>query len=762
MAPRGHRTAPPVGVGHRGRRPGRGFRPHFRRGRCRGEEVRRIVLGPERTGQRGGEHRPRGGLRHVRTAASTDERKQFPAVLRRASQEEIRRANELRRTEETDRQRIVAKVREHKLEMKVSDVEWQWDRHQMTVFFSAEQRVDFRALVRELASAFRTRIDLRQIGVRDEAARIGGVGRCGREYCCSTWLPELSPVNLSLAKNQSLSLNPSQISGGCGRLLCCLKYEHEFYVTSRKRFPREGKTVETLRGTEKVIAVDIFRERVYLRGADESRTIGLEELREEMEGASGGAVIVAPPARRVERPEPRSRPERDRTPAAGTPRRATADRPRAERPRARTASRASGFSTEPHPAPPPGGQRPEAARPVAQEASPSSSPPGWRRRCRREHQPERTRDRVTSFFITTAIDYANGDPHLGHAFEKVGADCIARYRRLRGDDVWFLIGMDEHGQKVAQAAAADGVTPQAFVDRIAGRFEATWDRLSVSRDQFIRTTSPAHQAGVQELHRADLRAQSRRFLRAILLGALLRRAARHSSSRRRSSTGSASCIPRARSRWSRSGTGSFACRATRISSVGSSRRTRISSSRRAAGTRSSACSTRAWRMYRRAGRASAGACPSRGPRATGSSRRRTCGSTPCPTTGPRRASRAPAPAWPAQLHVVGKDITRFHCVIWPAMLEAAGLPLPGRRLGARLRAARWRALQQERRRQARPGRGDRPLRARCLPLLPAARDPVGRRRQLQLGTVRGAVHLRAGRWAGQPRIALPRHDPQVP
>ena len=256
------------------------------------------------------------------------ETKEFPAVRRRASQEEIRRANELRRAEEEDRQRIVARVREHKLEMKVSDVEWQWDRHQMTVFFSAEQRVDFRALVRELASAFRTRIDLRQIGVRDEAARIGGVGRCGREYCCSTWLTELSPVNLSLAKNQSLSLNPSQISGGCGRLLCCLKYEHEFYVASRKRFPREGKTVETLRGTEKVIAVDIFRERVYLRGADESRTIGLEELREEMEGASGGAVLVAPPAKRVEpRSEPRSRPER-----TDRPRSERAERPRQERP----------------------------------------------------------------------------------------------------------------------------------------------------------------------------------------------------------------------------------------------------------------------------------------------------------------------------------------------------------------------------------------------------------------------------------------------
>ena len=286
--------------------------------------------------------------------------KEFPAVLRRASLDEIRRANELRRTEEEDRQRIVAKVREHRLEMKVSDVEWQWDRHQMTVFFSAEQRVDFRALVRELASAFRTRIDLRQIGVRDEAARIGGVGRCGREYCCSTWLTELSPVNLSLAKNQSLSLNPSQISGGCGRLLCCLKYEHEFYVTARKRFPREGKTVETLRGTEKVIAVDIFRERVYLRGADESRTMGLQELREEMEGAAGGAVMAAAPARRVEqRPEPRARPER-----TDRPRAERTERPRMERP-AR---------------PDTGTEAPVEASPAPEAASPS---PKKRRRRRR-------------------------------------------------------------------------------------------------------------------------------------------------------------------------------------------------------------------------------------------------------------------------------------------------------------------------------------------------------------------------------------------
>ncbi len=210
---------------------------------------------------------------------------ELPPVLRRASPSDLQRHNELRRSEDEHRLRAAAKAREHKLDMKVSDVEWQWDRHRLTVFFTAEQRVDFRTLVRELASEFRTRIDLRQIGVRDEAARLSGVGRCGREYCCSTWLKELSPVSLALAKDQHLSLNPTQISGGCGRLLCCLKYEHEFYAAAKKRFPREGKVVVTLRGAEKVVAVDIFRERVLLRGADETRGIALVDLREEMEKA---------------------------------------------------------------------------------------------------------------------------------------------------------------------------------------------------------------------------------------------------------------------------------------------------------------------------------------------------------------------------------------------------------------------------------------------------------------------------------------------
>ena len=214
-------------------------------------------------------------------------------VVRRATRDDLAVHDENRRSEEDARRKVIERVRTHGLVMKVSDTEWQWDRNKLTIYFTAEKRVDFRALVRDLASLFRTRIELRQIGVRDEAARLSGVGRCGREYCCSSWLGELSPVNLGLAKDQHLSLNPSQISGGCGRLLCCLKYEHEFYVTTRRRFPKEGKLLTGARGPERVIAVDIFRERVFLRSEEHgSRIIPLVQLREEVE-ALGEVLMTA-------------------------------------------------------------------------------------------------------------------------------------------------------------------------------------------------------------------------------------------------------------------------------------------------------------------------------------------------------------------------------------------------------------------------------------------------------------------------------------
>ncbi|HEX7123553.1 MAG TPA: regulatory iron-sulfur-containing complex subunit RicT [Gemmatimonadaceae bacterium] len=205
-------------------------------------------------------------------------------VARRiATAEDLKRLDEMRAQDEPARRRAMERVKANGLAMKLSDAEWRWDRRKLTFYFTAEKRVDFRALVRELATTFRTRIELKQIGVRDEARRLGGVGRCGREYCSASWLPELRPVNLAVAKDQRLSLNPSQISGACGRLMCCLRYEHEFYVQQRKRFPKEGKAIATSRGMEKVVANDIFRERVTLRGEDgETRVVPLIELRREM------------------------------------------------------------------------------------------------------------------------------------------------------------------------------------------------------------------------------------------------------------------------------------------------------------------------------------------------------------------------------------------------------------------------------------------------------------------------------------------------
>jgi len=204
-------------------------------------------------------------------------------VLRVARDDEVSRFEKLRDDEERVRGEARRIVERHGLKMKVTEAEWQFDRNKLLLYFTADRRVDFRELVRDLARTFRTRIELRQIGVRDEAALLGGVGRCGRELCCSTWLPELKPVSLQLAKDQRLSLNPAQISGCCGRLMCCLMYEHRTYIEARRRFPREGKTLRTALGEEKVVGVDIWRDTITLRSREgERRTLGLDDLRTEV------------------------------------------------------------------------------------------------------------------------------------------------------------------------------------------------------------------------------------------------------------------------------------------------------------------------------------------------------------------------------------------------------------------------------------------------------------------------------------------------
>ena len=208
-----------------------------------------------------------------------------------ASSDEVRRYDELRAQDEEARRKAMERVRANALGMKVSDAEWQWDRKKLTFYFTAEKRVDFRVLVRELAASFRTRIELKQIGVRDEAKRLDGIGRCGRQYCSASWLPELRPVSLGVAKDQRLSLNPTQISGACGRLMCSLRYEHEFYVQARRRFPKEGKTLKTSVGEERVMGNDIFRERVVLRNVEgETRTIPLADLLREIDATDSSLV----------------------------------------------------------------------------------------------------------------------------------------------------------------------------------------------------------------------------------------------------------------------------------------------------------------------------------------------------------------------------------------------------------------------------------------------------------------------------------------
>jgi cell fate regulator YaaT (PSP1 superfamily) len=230
-----------------------------------------------------------GGCSHG-CGTSLPERK----ALRLATDKDRTLSRDLEKLNEEARRKAMDRVRANNLGMKLSDAEWQWDRKKLTLYFTADKRVDFRNLVRDLASLFRTRIELKQIGVRDEAKRLDGIGRCGRQYCSASWLPELRPVNLGVAKDQRLSLNPSQISGACGRLMCCLRYEHEFYVQSRKRFPKEGKIVATTLGEEKVMSIDIFHERVTLRGIEgEARSLTLAEFKQETEQHGGVAVPVA-------------------------------------------------------------------------------------------------------------------------------------------------------------------------------------------------------------------------------------------------------------------------------------------------------------------------------------------------------------------------------------------------------------------------------------------------------------------------------------
>lgn len=231
---------------------------------ARGIEYGSVVLGPRRMEER-------------------DIVAPLKPVIRIATEKDIDQHYEnLQKAKEAKRV-CTEKILEHKLEMKIIDVEYTFDNNKLIFYFTADGRIDFRELVKDLASIFRTRIELRQIGVRDEAKILGGVGPCGRVTCCKQFLGEFEPVSIKMAKEQDLSLNPCKISGICGRLMCCLKYEQDAYEEILKRLPRYGDRVKTPLGPGTITSIYTLTETAQVRvrlkdGTDDMMVFDVAEL----------------------------------------------------------------------------------------------------------------------------------------------------------------------------------------------------------------------------------------------------------------------------------------------------------------------------------------------------------------------------------------------------------------------------------------------------------------------------------------------------
>ena len=254
-------------------------------------------------------------------------------VVRIASAEDLQHFKDNKAAEKEAYQVCQKKISEHKLDMKLVSVEYTFDNSKILFYFTANGRVDFRSLVKDLASVFKTRIELRQIGVRDEAKMLGGLGVCGRPICCGTFLGDFQPVSIKMAKEQNLSLNPTKISGVCGRLMCCLKYEQDQYEQTRKKMPKIGKEVITPDGPGVVWDLNVIKETVRVRiqkgDSSELKDFPMEEVqrpgaanvrKEEPVEASAevkntGEVSGEKPAdeqpRRKERPQREDRPQRE-------------------------------------------------------------------------------------------------------------------------------------------------------------------------------------------------------------------------------------------------------------------------------------------------------------------------------------------------------------------------------------------------------------------------------------------------------------------
>ena len=211
----------------------------------RGLEVARVVISPKQV-------------------LSSEVETPLKPVVRKAEKKEVQHSQEIEAKEKEDLIECAKIITRIGLPMKLLSAEYSLDGGHLTFFFSAAERVDFRELVRELAGRFKVRVELRQVGARDEAKICGGFGRCGRQLCCASFLSEFVPISIKMAKEQDLPLNPMKISGVCGRLLCCLAYEHDFYHEMKGKMPRDGQTVSTSMGTARVVGSNPLKETVVV------------------------------------------------------------------------------------------------------------------------------------------------------------------------------------------------------------------------------------------------------------------------------------------------------------------------------------------------------------------------------------------------------------------------------------------------------------------------------------------------------------------
>ncbi|MDZ7723201.1 MAG: regulatory iron-sulfur-containing complex subunit RicT [candidate division KSB1 bacterium] len=207
--------------------------------------------------------------------------KEIRNVIRKPTKTDMERYHRNRKREADAYQLCKIKISEHALNMKLVDVEYQFDGQKITFYFTADKRVDFRSLVKDLASIYKVRIELRQIGVRDEAKRVGGYGCCGRKLCCTTFLKEFDPITTQCAKEQNLPLNPQKLSGLCGRLLCCLMYERDFYKQQTQKMPGCGCRFKTEKGIGRVASYNVFKETVTLEFDNHQyETYSLQEMQD--------------------------------------------------------------------------------------------------------------------------------------------------------------------------------------------------------------------------------------------------------------------------------------------------------------------------------------------------------------------------------------------------------------------------------------------------------------------------------------------------